>query len=99
MKNTKLYSVLCYVTWIGWIFVYLKRDKNDPLVRHHLNQALALNVLESVGTICSRLGGIFGTLGAVIGIAGFVFLIIGIARALKLSSEPLPIIGKIDWIR
>ena len=98
MRNSKRNAILSYVTWIGWIFVYLTRNRNDQLVRRHLNQALVLNVLETVGGICARLGGFLRPVGTVIAIGGFILLVMGIARAMKMSDEPLPIIGNINWI-
>ena len=90
MRNSKRNAILSYVTWIGWIFVYLTRNRKDQLVRRHLNQALVLNVLETVGGICARLGGFLRPVGTVIAIGGFILLVMGIARAMKMSDEPLP---------
>ena len=103
MRNSKRNAILSYVTWIGWIFVYLTRNRKDQLVRRHLNQALVLNVLETVGGICARFYQLFEDkllrpVGTVIAIGGFILLVMGIARAMKMSDEPLPIIGNINWI-
>ena len=92
-KNTKLYSVISYITWIGFLAAFFLSEKDDRMVRHHLNQALVINILETIGTIISRLGGVFGLLGSLIDLAILVFFIMGIVRAAKLSDEPLPLIG------
>lgn len=97
-KNSKLYSVISYITWIGWLVAYFLGEKDDRLVRHHLNQALVINIIETVGTLLTRLGGIFAIVGEIIDIAVLVFFIMGIVRAAKLSDEPLPLIGDIHLI-
>lgn len=97
-KYTKLLSVISYLTWFCWIAAFLFRDKDDKMVRHHLNQALVVNVLESIGTILSRRGGLPGMAGGIISLAVFVFVIMGIYRAAKLSDEPLPLIGDIKLL-
>jgi len=97
-KNTKLFSVISYITWIGFLAALFLSEKDDRMVRHHLNQALVINILETIGTLISRLGGIFGLLGSLIDIAVLVFFIMGIVRAAKLSDEPLPLIGDFHLI-
>ena len=57
-----------------------------------------INIIETVGTILIRLGGLFAVIGEIIDIAVLVFFIMGIVRAAKLSDEPLPIIGDIHLI-
>ncbi len=98
-KNSKLYSVLSYITWIGFLVALFARDKDDTLVRRHLNQALILNIISTLATAVSRLGGIFTTLGSIVDLAVFVFFVMGIIRAFKMSEEPLPVIGNITLIQ
>ena len=97
-KHSRLFSVVSYITWIGWLIALILRGKDDPLVRRHLNQALILNLIETVGAIISRLGGLFGVIGTVIDIAVLILFIIGIVRALRMSDQPLPVIGDITLI-
>ena len=97
-KNTQLFSIISYITWIGFFAAFFLSEKDDKMVRHHLNQALVINLIETVGTILSRLGGIFGFLGTIIDIAVLIFFIMGISRAAKLSDQPLPYIGDIHLI-
>ena len=94
-KYTKLLSVISYLTWFCWIAAFFFHDKDDKMARHHLNQALVVNVLESIGTILARRGGLLGFAGGIIDFAVVVFVIMGIYRAAKLSDEPLPLIGDI----
>ncbi len=95
-RHTKLYSVLAYITWIGFFISLLMRDKSDRVVNRHLDQALLINVIESIAGFLARRGGIIGTVGSVAGLACFILFIMGILRALKESEEPLPFIGQFN---
>ena len=97
-KNSKLWAIVSYITWIGFILAFLLRDKDDSLVHRHLNQALILNIAGTVGNLISRIGGIFGTIGTVIDIAILVLAIMGIVRAARGSEEPLPLVGDFTLI-
>lgn len=92
-KDTKLYSVLAYFTWIGWLVAYYKRDKQDHLVTHHLNQAFTLNIASIIARRLLDLSGVFNLVGNVLSIVTAVLSIMGIYRALNLSDDPLPLIG------
>lgn len=98
-KRSKLWSVLSYITWIGWLVAFFARDRGDTLVRRHINQALVLNLLASVGSFLTRLGGLFAIIGEIVDIAILVLSIMGIVRACKLSEEPLPLIGGIELLK
>lgn len=97
-KNSKLYAAISYITWVGFIISLLLRDKDDTLVRRHLNQALIINVIETIGGILIRVGGLFGVVGEIVDIACLVLFVMGIVRALKMSEEPLPLIGNFNMI-
>ena len=97
-KYTKLFSVISYLTWFCWIAAFFLHDKDDKMARHHLNQSLAVNVLSSLGTILARRGGLIGLAGGIIDFAALVFLIMGIYRAVKMSDEPLPLIGDLKLL-
>lgn len=98
-QYSKLFSVLSYLTWIGWILAFVQREKDDELVRHHLNQALILNIAG----IILWMGGVALTSFIPFGffIEGplqlvlFAFTILGIIRAIQMSTEPLPLIGNL----
>lgn len=98
-SNTKSHSVLSYITWIGWIVILCIRDKEDEVVKHHLNQALVLNLAFTIVNVLSRIGGIMSTICSVLSLCLFVFWIIAIVRATKLSTEPLPVLGGIQLIK
>ena len=98
-SNTKLYSILSYITWIGFLISLLARDKNDETVAFHLNQALVLNLASTIIGLIARIGGVVGIVCGICSIVLFVFWIMGIIRAAKLSTEPLPVIGGITLIK
>lgn len=97
-SNTKLYSIISYITWIGWLIAFLARDKNDQTVSFHLNQALMLNIASTVVSFVARIGGIVGYVCGACSIVLLVFWVMGVVRAAKLSTEPLPLIGGITLI-
>ena len=94
-KNTKLCSVISYITWIGWIIAFLIRDKADGLVRHHLNQALILHIAAIVASFLAGRSGLIGAVGSILDLGIFVLAIMGVVRAFQLSDEPLPVIGNL----
>ena len=98
-KHSRLCSVICYITWIGWAIALALRDSEDPLAHRHINQALVLNIAEVIGRFLSRQHGLLQVLGGIVEIGVFILAVVGIIRALRMSDEPLPLVGKIDWIR
>lgn len=92
-KNIKLFSVISYITWIGWIIAFVFGDRNDRILKQHLNQALALNIVGILVSTGNRIGGIIGYAAGIIAMFAFAFTIWGIVRAVKMSDEPLPFVG------
>jgi len=91
--HTKLFSVISYITWIGWIIAFVLGDRGDRVLKQHLNQALALNIVGILVSAGSRIGGVIGFAAGIISIIALIFTIWGIVRAVKMSAEPLPFIG------
>ena len=96
-RHSKLYAVVSYITWIGFIVALVGRDPADPLVRRHLNQALLINILETISRILGHFA-LFGPVTFIIDLAVLVFFFMGIIRALNMDSRPLPLIGEIELI-
>lgn len=94
-KNTKLCSVLCYLTWLGWAYALFKKEDDDKMVLHHLNQAFAVNIMSLLGSSLIWQGGYLGSAAHIINAVALVFHIMGIVSAAKLSDKPLPIVGEI----
>ena len=97
-KNTKLHSILSYITWIGFLIVLFMRDKDDRVVNCHLNQALILNIASTVGMALGRSGGILNLIGWAIQLVAFVLWVMGLIRAFQCSDQPLPLIGGVQLI-
>lgn len=98
MNGNRTLAIVSYITWIGWLVALLAREKDDELVRKHLNQALVLNLISTVCTILSRLGTVLSIIAGVIALICFVFWVMGVVRAVQRSVEPLPFIGEINLI-
>ena len=97
-RHSKLYAVISYITWIGFVIALIARDPGDPLVRRHLNQALIINILETVARLLARIGGVFGFASDLIDLVCLVLFFMGIYRAFKMDETPLPVIGDIELI-
>ena len=97
-SHTKLYSVISYITWVGWIISFILHDRRDMLTRTHLNQALILNICETISNILGRFDGFLGWAGNIISVAVLILWIMGIVRAFKMSDEPLPLIGELKLL-
>ena len=96
-RHSKLYAVISYITWIGFIIAMVARDPADPLGRRHLNQALIINLIETVSRILARFA-LFAPAAFILDLAALVFFFMGIIRALNMDSRPLPLIGEIELI-
>ncbi len=98
-RHSKLYSIISYITWVGWVAALILRDEEDTLVRRHLNQALAINCMASVGAYITRRIGILSVFGELLNAVSFFLMILGIVRAAKGSEKPLPVIGNFTLIQ
>ena len=107
-SNTILFSILSYIG-ILWLIPLLV-EKNDKVVRFHVNQGIVLFIFDIIGSIAvGILSAIFvfipviSFLGVVIaslfGILCFVLMIIGIVNAANKSEKPLPIIVKFQILK
>ena len=105
-SNTILFSILSYIG-ILWLIPLLV-EKNDKVVRFHVNQGIVLFIFDIIGSIAvGILSAIFvfipviSFLGVVIaslfGILCFVLMIIGIVNAANKSEKP--IIGKFQILK
>ena len=94
----KVAAIFSYLGWIFWIIAFIIRNKDDQLSRLHLNQGLLLAIAGSVAGILTRFHGIFTFVGGVLSVGALVLAIMGIVRAVKGSSQPLPLIGGIQLL-
>lgn len=107
-SNTILFSILSYIG-ILWLIPLLV-EKNDKVVRFHVNQGIVLFIFDIIGSIAvSILSAIFVfipvisflvvVIASLFGILCFVLMIIGIVNAANKSEKPLPIIGKFQILK
>ena len=107
-SNTILFSILSYIG-ILWLIPLLV-EKNDKVVRFHVNQGIVLFIFDIIGSIAVGILSanfvfipVISFLGVVIaslfGILCFVLMIIGIVNAANKSEKPLPIIGKFQILK
>lgn len=90
-------AVFAYL-WVLIIIPFLTDAKDDPFVKFHLKQGLALIVFDVVGWFVSALIGWFPIIGWLIvwlfWIASLVLAIIGIMNVLNGEEKELPLIGE-----
>lgn len=107
-SNTILFSILSYIG-ILWLIPLLV-EKNDKVVRFHVNQGIVLFIFDIIGSIAvGILSAIFvfipvisfleNVIASLFGILCFVLMIIGIVNAANKSEKPLPIIGKFQILK
>lgn len=97
MKRNLLAAV-AYFTWIGFLAAYVLCDKSDPFVRHHLNQALVIDLAGLIAGVFAVIPLLGALIAAVVNIAGVVLDIMGAVSAYNGSDVPLPIVGDIHII-
>ena len=95
----KTIAVIAYITWIGWLVAFLKRDKGNAFCTRHINQALTLNLAGIVANWMVSRGGLLSAAGSILDLGILILAILGIVRAAQESAEPLPVIGEIEIIR
>lgn len=78
-------SILCYITWIGWIIAFLLGDKENA--KFHLNQALVLNLFALLSPI--------PIIGWIWGIFVFVCWLIAFIGACQGEKKEAPLFGSI----
>ncbi len=96
--NRNIIAAVGYFTWIGFLIAFLMGDKNDPFVRHHLNQALVIDLAGLIAGVFAVIPLLGALIAAVVNVAGFVFDIMGAASAYRGSTDSLPYIGDIHII-
>lgn len=96
--NKNIIAAVGYFTWIGFMIAFIMGDKNDPFVRHHLNQALVIDLAGLIAGVFAVIPLLGALVAAVVNIAGLVLDVMGAISAYRGSTEPLPYIGDIHII-
>lgn len=96
--NKNIIAAVAYITWIGFLAAYVLGDKNDPFIRHHLNQALVIDLAGLIAGVFAVIPLLGAVIAGVVNIAGFVLDIMGAVSAYQGSRASLPFIGDIHII-
>lgn len=91
-------AAAAYITWVGFLIAMIMGGGSDRLTSHHMNQALVLNLASIVAGVLRVIPLIGGIASDIASLALLVLVIMGIARALRGSTEPLPVVGDIHLI-
>ncbi len=107
-SNLKIFSILSYIG-IFWI-VGLISERDDPVVRFHINQGIIKTVVFSslwfvifvISKILAAISTILLSIVALLWLAYFlimfVYIVLGIINAKNEVQRPLPIIGDLFHI-
>ncbi len=96
--NKNIIAAVAYFTWIGFLAAYMMGDKTDPFMRHHLNQALVIDLIGLIAGVFAVIPLLGAVIAGVVNIAGFVLDIMGAVSAYQGSRASLPFIGDIHII-
>jgi len=84
---------MAIVAYILFFIPLLTEAKNDPFVKYHVKQGLALFIAAFIAMIVSRMP-IIGWFSWLLNIGVLVLFIIGILNAVSGKEKPLPLIGQ-----
>lgn len=98
-------AVLAYFGLL--VLIPLFAAKDDEFARFHVNQGIALFIVEiaidiitqTVGKSGGAVGLLFSILAGIVGFVVFIFAIMGIIHAAKGEYKPLPLIGNCTFVK
>ena len=96
--NKNILAAVAYITWIGFFIAYAMGDKSDPFMRHHLNQALVIDLAGLIGGVFAVIPLLGALVAGVVNIAGFILDIMGAISAYQGRRDSLPVVGDIHII-
>ncbi len=91
-QNTGM-AILCYLSVLV-IIPLLTDAKNDPFVKFHIKQGLALLIFEVIGSFVWIVPVLGWLVGFIVWILTVVFFIMGIVNAVSGKEKELPLIGR-----
>ena len=90
-------AIFAYL-WILIVIPFLTDAKNDPFVKFHIKQGLALLIFDVVGWIVAAAIGWFPVIGWIIvwlwWLVSLVLVLVGIINVLNGNEKELPLIGQ-----
>lgn len=93
--DTKVTSIVAYISWIGLIIAFVAGDKEGA--KFHINQALVI-MLFSLVSLLSFIP-VVGILAGIWSIFMMVCWILGLVAAIKQEEKEVPLIGKIRILK
>ncbi len=97
-NGSRMIAIISYITWFGLFIAYLAGDRADRFFMHHMNQALVVQLAGLAAAVLNVIPVLGNIASVVISTGLFVLDIMGIIRAYRGSTEPLPFIGDIHLI-
>jgi uncharacterized membrane protein len=95
--SSNLMAVFAYL-WVLILIPFLTDSKNEPFVKYHLKQGLALVIFEIIGWIAGWVLVFIPIIGWLImwlwWITSLILAIIGILNVLNGREKELPLVGK-----
>lgn len=95
--NNNIMAVFAYL-WILIIIPFLTDSKNDPFVKYHLKQGLALIIFEIIGWVAGWFLIFIPVIGWLImwlwWLTSLVLSIVGIINVLNGQEKELPLVGR-----
>ena len=99
INNNKAMAILAYLSWLVLIPLFAARE--SPFARFHVNQGLALAIVEIicwiVFGILSKIpiiGWLFVVVEWLVSLACLILAILGIVNAVNGRAKELPVVGK-----
>jgi uncharacterized membrane protein len=96
VAGKNILAVFSYL-WILIVIPFLTDAKNDPFVKYHLKQGLALIIFEAIGWIAGFFLIFIPILGSLITtlwwLAALILTIVGVVNVLGGKEAELPVIG------
>lgn len=90
-------AIFAYL-WILIIIPFLTDAKNDPFVKYHLKQGLALIIFDVIGWVVGVAIGWFPIIGWLIvwlwWLASLILVLVGILNVLAGREKELPLVGQ-----
>ena len=98
IMSKNLLAAVSYFTWIGFLAAFLLCDRNDPFMRHHLNQALVIDLAGLIAGVFAVIPLLGALIAGVVNLAGFILDVMGAISAYGGSTAPLPVVGDVHII-
>ena len=96
----KLFAALSYFTFFWVLGLTIEPEKNDPLVKNHVNNGIILSLCYLAASIVNIVPFLGQLVSIVMIIALFVITIIGFIQALRGVYFTVPVVGeKFQFVR